>query len=173
MLPLLLALQAAVPSQAPLPQRIANPGFERGLRHWTARGHRGFRAGAMRIVDYSSDRPAEGRGWLRAGWAARSGAPFDAAYHVTTLVDARRYRGRRVRLTAMTRAPEFAHRTSALIIEAGGRAAELRIAASTTWQPHSVILDVPRDARVVELGFRLEDSAGELEADDVRLAILR
>lgn len=167
MLALLLLLLAAAPA------RIANPGFEDGLNAWSTDGHRGFRASPMRIVAYSSDRPAEGRGWLRAGWAARSGAPPGANYRIATVVDARRYRGRRVRLSAMTRAPDFAHGSNVLTIGAGTRTAEARIAASAAWRRHSVTLDIPRLARTIELGFRVESTSGELEADAVRLQILR
>lgn len=172
----LLLIAALVPALGQAerpPARIANPGFEQGLRHWTALGHRGFRAAPMRVVAYSSDRPAAGRGWLKAEWAARSGAPPDAAFRITTLIDARRYRGRRVRLSAMTRVPDYAGGSSALTIRASGRAAESRIRASTTWRPHTVVFDVPADARVIELGFRLEHMSGELEADAVRLERLR
>jgi hypothetical protein len=172
----LLLIAAIVPplgQSERLPPRIANPGFEQGLRHWTTRGHRGFRAAPMAIVGYSSDRPAEGRGWLKAGWAARSGAPPDAVYHITTLVDARAYRGRRARLSAMTRVPDYAANSGALTIRAAGGAAESRIRASANWRRHAVIFDVPADARVIELGFRLERMSGELEADAVRLERLR
>lgn len=167
----LLLIAAIVPplGQAErLPPRIANPGFEQGLRHWTTRGHRGFRAAPMAIVGYNSDRPAEGLGWLKAEWAARSGAPPDAVYRITTFIDARAYRGRRVRLSAMTRVPDYASSSSALTIRAGARAAESRIRASASWRTHAVIFDVPADARVIELGFRLEHMS-ELEADAVRL----
>lgn len=168
----LLLLVAMAPSDPP-PARIANPGFERGLSGWTAEGHRGFRASPMRIVNYSSDRPAEGRGWLRAGWAARSGAPPGANYRITTFVDAHRYRGRRVRFSAMTRAPDFAHGSNVLTISAGTRTAEARIAASAAWRRHSVTLDIPLGARTIALGFRVERTSAELEADAVRLQVLR
>lgn len=172
----LLLIGAIVPTLGQAdrpPPQIANPGFEQGLRHWTTRGHRGFRAAPMAIVNYSSDRPAEGRGWLKAEWAARSGAPPDAVYRITTMVDARAFRGRRVRLSAMTRVPDYASSSGALTIGAGGGAAESRIGASVSWRRHAVIFDVPSDARVIELGFRLEHMSGELEADAVRLERLR
>lgn len=169
MLVLLLLLLAA----EPFPARIANPGFERGLDGWTTGGHSGFRASAMRIVAWSSDRPAGGRGWLQAGWAARSGAPPGAEFRITTTIDARRYRGWRVRFSAMTRAPDFADRMNSLTVGAGGRTAAMPIAASEAWTPHSVVLEVPRDAGTIELGFRLRRGSGELDADEVRLELVR
>ncbi len=177
---LLLLLALAVPptlaAGSRLPARIVNPGFEQGLRGWTAAGHRGFRAGGMRALGYSADRAAEGRGWMTAGWAARSRAPEDAAYRIATLVDARRYRGRRMRLSAMTRAPAFADgssRLTARTFAAGGTAeAETGIHASETWRRHDLVFSVPRDARAIELGFHIERTSGQLDADAVRFEIL-
>lgn len=166
----LLVLSAALAPPAP-PHRIANPSFEQGLLGWRRSGHRGFRAGPDR--SYGSDRAAHGRQWLTAGWAARSRAPAGAEFRVGTRIDARRYRGRRIRVSAMTRAPAFAQGFSHLFAEAAGARAEAGIAASEAWRRHSVVLFVPRGARTIEIGCRLERSQSQLDADNVRLEILR
>lgn len=164
------AIQAA-PQR--LPVRIPNPGFERELEGWQVTADRGFHAGGMRISDYSSDRPAAGRGWLSAGWRARSRAPDDATIRITTAIDARRYRGRRVRLSAMTRLPDFAAGANRLFLRAAGVEAVTRLRASAQWGQQSVELAVPLAARTIELGFIVEGTGGELEADAVRLEIVR
>jgi len=159
---LLLALAADA-----LPARIPNPGFERGMEGWSGFGHRGF--GAYVAHDYRTPRSH----WLNAGWAARNASPPEAEYRIATRIDARNYRGRRVRVSAATRAPEFAHRSASLFADAGAARAETRIDASETWRRHGLDLAVPRDARVIEIGFRIEGTSGQLEADDVRLEIVR
>jgi hypothetical protein len=168
---LTLLLQAVLAATAPLPDAIANPSFEQGMIGWTSGGHRGFRAGEDR--SYGTDRAAHGSYWLTAGWAARSRAPDDAAFHITTLIDARRYRGRRIRVSAMTRAPDFAHGSSRLFAAAGSARAEAGIAASAAWRRHAAVLAVPRRARTIEIGFRLERTSGQFDADDVRIEVLR
>lgn len=160
---LLLALAAA----ETLPARIPNPDFDQDMRGWSGFGHGGF--SAYVVHDYGSPRSY----WLKAGWAARSASPPDAEYRVATRIDARRYRGRRIRVSAATRAPEFAHRVSSLFARAGAAQAETRIDSSETWRRHSVDLAVPSDAGTIEIGFRVEGTSGELNADRIRLEIVR
>jgi hypothetical protein len=153
--------------------RLTNAGFERGLSGWRAEGHRGIRAEPERHAAWSSDRAAEGRGWLNVGWRGRSGAPPGAEKRITFLLDARPYRGRRLRLSAMTRAPDFAAGSSSLIARIDGTETGATIGASPNWQRHHLDFRVPRDARRLEIGFVVAGTGGELDADAVRLQRLR
>jgi len=173
MLALLLILIAAQAQGAPLPERLANGGFERSLEGWSIAGHHGLRADVAPNVRWSSDRGPQGRHILNVGWRARSGAPPGAEMRVTTRISARLHRGRRLRISALTRAPDFAHHTSRLIANAGAEASVASIGASATWRRHDLVLLVPRDATFIEIGFVTRGTAGELDADDVRLEVLR
>lgn len=119
---------------------------------------------------------AEGRYWLEVNWQAR-GATFEpAVYRMTTRLDARRYRGRRIRLSAATKAPPFASGVARLFVEAGAgesRRAETTVLASEEWTRHAVELAVPRDARFIDLGFVTDGTRTSFSADDVRLRIVR
>lgn len=171
----LLALQAALER---LPRTIPNSSFERGILGWrTDTNESGYRAGAHREVNYSSDRAAEGRGWLGIHWASRRGTPPGAYYRLTTRVDAHRYRGRTVAFSAAVRLPEHAHRAAALTVRvreseaASGQ--EHRLDAGTAWRREELVFRVSRDAEWIEIGFLVDRRGGDLEADAVRLAVRR
>jgi hypothetical protein len=175
---LLPFLALAVPFLAPgeqAPANLANASFERGLDGWRVAGHRGFRT----AVADSPSRPgaARGRRWLTSGWAARSAAPPGAETRITTLVDARPWRGRRLRLTAMTRVPEFADRAVQLRVRTTGpsgmRTTATNLLASPNWRRHVVDFVVPFEAGLIEIGFILPGTAAQLEADDLRIEDLR
>lgn len=171
-------LIAALAAAPPLPDRIVNPGFEDGLRGWTIVPFRGLRADVARNPGYGSDRAAEGRYWLTGGWVARSGAPPGASMRVTTRLNARRYRGRTIRISAMSRAPDFASGASQLFVRGHGPAgagpeAATPITASEAWRRQSVDLFVPRDAGSIELGFIINGTRGQLDADAVRIDVVR
>ncbi len=152
----------------PFPAAIPNPGFERGLEGWMAAGHRGFRAG----ID--SDYPANGRHWLAMGWAARNRTPDDAGFQVATTIDARRYRGRGIRISAATRVRNGRGSGAVILFaEAADTAAEAVLVQSDDWSRQTVVFHVPRNARTITLGFRIENAGGGIEADDVRLEIMR
>jgi hypothetical protein len=159
---LLLQLAATPPATIP------NPGFERDLQGWAPVGYRGFRAGI------GSDYPANARHWLHMGWAARSRTPDDADFQVSTTIDARRYRGRRIRISAETKV-RSGRDSGANILFAGAGTAHARMVLpeSDLWQRQSVTLAVPRSAGTITLGFRIENAGGGIEADNVRLEILR
>lgn len=154
----LLAALHATPAQRP------NLAFDDGLAGWLGSGDRGFRMAAE-----------QGRGgqWLTAGWAARSAAPPGARYSVATRLAAGRYRGRRIRISAATRVPEFAQGAVSLFAVAGISEALTPLGASQTWRRHSFILFVPSRADEIELGFILEGTPGQFDADDVRVEIVR
>lgn len=107
------------------------------------------------------------------GWRARSAAPREAYGRLFQQIDARRYRGRTIRVSARTKAPDFAHRNGSLTVTAGGATARIAIDASETWWQHAAVLRVPRDAASIEIAFRVESTGGELKVDDVRLEVLR
>ena len=152
----------------PLPASILNPGFERGLEGWTAAGHRGFRA------TVGSNYPAAGRHWLHLGWAARNRSPDDAAFQVSTMIDARRYRGRRIRLSAEISVGRSRDSGSAILFaETEGAGAHAILAQNDDWRRQDVVLDVPRRARTIALGFRIANAGPSIDADNVRLEILR
>lgn len=153
---------------APLPAAIPNPGFERDLQGWVVSGDRGFRAGV------GSNYPAAGRHWLHMGWAARNRTPDDAGYQVSTVIDARRYRGRRVRISADTRISDSRPGGAALLFAAAGAEQARTVLAHSggEWRRHSLILAVPRNAATIILGFRIENAGPWIDADDVRLEIL-
>ena len=175
---LLLAL-AAIPGLAAgerLPRELVNPSFEQDLRGWQVSGHRGLGAGVMTNAGLRWPQAAQGEAWLETGWRARSAAPRGAQKTIVTLVDARRYRGRRLRFSALTRAPSFASGASALRARTygpgGTTEASAYIGASGGWRLHSVDFAVPRDARAVEIGFVVQGTRSQLDADAVRLEIL-
>ena len=163
---ILLALAAAA-------AQLVNPGFEQGLRGWQAQGHRGIGVGVQDNRGYTVRQSAQGEHYLGIGWRRRSAAPPDAAMRVFTRVDARRYRGRLVRVSAQTKAPEFAHLNTRLTVGAGGAEAGIAIAASGGWRRHSVLLRVPRRAREIEIAFVTGGTRSQLAADDVRLELVR
>ena len=146
------------------PAIITNPGFERGLEDWGTVGHRGYRAGVDASV---STRPR--RHWLSAGWAARYRPPDNAEYRVFTFVDATRYRGRLVRLSATI----LAHGEGvSLDAVTEGRSVRHALRPSEDWGRQTMMLRVPRDADTIQIGFHLR-GGGSLDADDVRLEVLR
>lgn len=162
---ILLALAAAA--------QLVNPGFEQGLTGWQAVGHPGIGVGVSSNRGYTIRQSAEGEQYLHIGWRRRSAAPREAAMRVSTRIDARRYRGRLIRVSAQTKAPDFAHRNSRLTASAGGAEAGTPIEASARWRRHHILLRVPRHAREIEIAFVTGGTRSQLAADDVRLEILR
>jgi hypothetical protein len=156
-----------------LAAQLANPGFEQGLRGWQAIGHPGIGVGVADNRGYTIRQSAEGEHYLHIGWRRRSGAPRDAMMRVSTRIDARRYRGRLVRVSAQTRAPDFAHRNARLTASAGSAEAGVAIEASERWRRHSVLLRIPRRAAEIEIAFVTGGTGSQLAADDVRLEVLR
>lgn len=156
-----------------LAAQLANPGFEQGLRGWQALGHPGIGVGVSGNRGYTIRQSAEGEHYLHIGWRRRSAAPRDAMMRVFTRVDARRYRGRLIRISAQTNAPDFAHRNSRLTASAGGAEAGTPIEASARWRRHSVLLRIPRHAREIEIAFVTGGTRSQLAADDIRLEVLR
>jgi len=179
LVPLVIAL-AAIPvlATAQRPSRsLVNPSFEQGMNGWLVLGHPGLGAGILTNAGLRRPQAGQGEAWLNAGWRARNAAPGDAQKTITTLLDARRYRDRRLRFSAMTKAPPFAGGASALRARtfgpAGTTEAMALIGSSGGWRVHSVDFTVPSDARAVEIGFVVRGTRGELDADAVRLEILR
>lgn len=153
--------------------QIANPGFERGLEGWESEGHRGIGVEVAGNRGYTVRQAARGEHYLVMGWRARNAAPPNAERRVFTRLDARRYRGRTVRVSAQTKAPNFADGNGSLIVSAAGANARAGIAATENWRRHQVTLRVPRGARWLEIAFLVEGTASELAVDDVRLDVLR
>ncbi|HYI47519.1 MAG TPA: hypothetical protein VEX35_03550 [Allosphingosinicella sp.] len=158
---------------APAFAQLVNPGFEEGLRGWQAVGHPGIGVGVQNNRGYTIRQSAEGEHYLSIGWRRRSAAPRDAAMRVSTRFDARRYRGRLIRVSALTKAPDFAHRNARLIVSAGGAEAGTPIEASERWRRHSVLLRIPRRAREIEIAFVTRGTGSQLAADDVRVELVR
>jgi hypothetical protein len=156
-----------------LAAQLANPGFEQGLHGWQTEGHRGMRAAIGSNRFSIVPQAARGDHYLNMGWRARSAAPRDAALRVFQRIDARRYRGRMIRVSAQTRAPAFAHGFGSLTVIAGGSRARTAIAASEGWRRHAVTLRIPPEARRIEIAFQVEATQAELDADDLRIELLR
>jgi len=156
-----------------LAAQLANPGFERELEGWQVDGHRGMRAAIGSNRGYVVPQAARGERFLNMGWRARNAAPGDARLRVFQRIDARRYRGRTIRVSAQTRAPDFADRFGTLIVSAAGAEARATVTASGDWQRHAVVLRVPQRARQIEIAFQVEATQAELDADDVRIELLR
>ena len=156
-----------------LAAQLVNPGFERGLEGWQVEHHRGMRIYPADNRHYVVRQSAEGEGYVTMGWRARSSAPPEAESRLVQRIDARRYRGRTIRVSAQTKAPGFAHRNGSLTVGAGGVRTRTTIVASEAWRRHGVTLRVPRNARTIEIAFRVEGTSAELSVDDVRLIILR
>jgi hypothetical protein len=153
--------------------QLANPGFEQGLQGWQAVGHPGIGVGIQGNRGYTIRQSAEGEHYLGIGWRRRSAAPRDAMMRVSTRIDARRYRGRLIRISAQTQAPDFAHRNSRLTVSAAGVEAGTPIVASEGWRRHSVLLRIPRRATEIEIAFVTGGTRSQLAADDVRLELVR
>ena len=100
--------------------QLINPGFERGLEGWQVSGHPRIGVGIEGNRGYIVRRAAEGEHYLNMGWRARNAAPRDARKRVSALVDARPYHGRTIRVSARTRAPDFAHGNGSLTVTAAG-----------------------------------------------------
>lgn len=162
---MILALALAV--------QLVNPGFERGLEGWRVESHRGIRAYPADNRSFIVRQSAEGEAYVTIGWRARNAAPPGAEGRIFQEIDARRYRGRAIRVSAQTKAPGFAHRNGSLTVRAGGASARATIAASGDWRRHGVRLRVPRDARTIAVVFQVEGTSAELSLDDVRLTVLR
>ncbi len=156
-----------------LAAQLANPGFERGLEGWQADHHPGMEIEVGSNRGYTIRRSAEGEHYLVMGWRARNAAPRDAESRVSQRIDARRYRGRTIRVSVQTRAPGFAHGSGVLTVRSASASARTGIAASMGWRRHSVTLRVPRSAGQIEIALLTEGTAAELSADDVRLTVLR
>ena len=156
-----------------LAAQLANPGFELGLDGWRVESHRGMRTYVAGNRGYVTRQAAQGEQFITMGWRARSRAPDDAQSGLFQRIDARRYRGRTIRVSAQTRAPRFAQGYGSLTVSAAAAEVRTGIAASETWRRHAVTLRVPRAARWLEISFRVERTQAELAVDDVRLVVLR
>ena len=153
--------------------QLANPGFERGLDGWQSDGHRGMRTYVADNRLSLVRRSAEGEHYVTMGWRARNAAPPGAGSRLFQRIDARRYRGRTIRVTAQTRAPDFARGFGSLSVRAGGAGANAALTPGNAWRRHAVTLRVPPGAPWVEVSFRVERTQAELDVDDVRLDVLR
>jgi hypothetical protein len=151
---------------APLPAAIPNPGFEQGLVGWTGDGHRGYLA-------HSTYPRGGGPRRLSMAWAARSMPPAGARFRVSTRIDARPYRGRRIRVSASVRAYGRPGGAASIFARAGATEAAMPIPRDVEWRREGVDLAVPRDAREIVLGFHIERPGMRIEADDVLLEVLR
>ena len=156
-----------------LAAQLVNPGFERGLDGWQTERHRGMGIGIGSNRGFTIRQSAEGERFVTMGWRARNRAPDDATARIFQQIDARRYRGRTIRVSVRTRAPGFAHGNGSLIITAAGARARGAIASSTTWRRHSLTFRVPRQARMIEIALQSGGTSAELAVDDVRLEVLR
>lgn len=156
-----------------LTAQLANPGFERGLESWQTERHRGMGIAVADNRLYTIRQSAEGERYVTMGWRARNAATRDARCRIFQRIDARRYRGRTIRVAVQTRAPDFAEGFGSLIVRAAEAEARTGIAASPEWRRHAVTLRVPRDARTIEIALQAEATQAELSVDDVRLEVLR
>lgn len=156
-----------------LAAQLVNPGFERGLDGWRTERHRGMGIEVAGNPGYTVRQSAEGEQFVIMGWRARNAATREARARISQQIDARRYWGRTIRVSARTKAPDFAHGNGSLTVTAGGASTRTGIHASRTWWRHDAVLRVPRDARTLEIAFQTGGTSAELAVDDVRLEILR
>ena len=171
----MIVLALALAAEAPLPPGPVNLSFERGMAGWQVESHRGMEARIAGNRGWLRPQAAHGAAWLNAGWRARSAAPRGAESRVFTRFSAEGWRGRRIVVTAMTRAPDFADGISRLVVRGLGRTpneVSVAIGSSEGWRRHRVELPVPRDARAIEIGFVVAGTRGELDADDIRIEAL-
>lgn len=156
-----------------LAAQLVNPGFERELAGWQTERHRGMGIEVGGNPGYMVRQSFEGEYYVVIGWRARSAAPREAYGRIFQRIDARRYRGRTIRVSARTKAPDFAHRNGSLSVTAGDAIARTPINASPAWWRHDAVLRVPRDAASIEIAFRTDGTSAELSVDDVRLTVVR
>lgn len=94
--------------------------------------------------------------------------------------DAKRYRGKRVQLSGFVKTQDVADGWAGLwmrVDDANGRTAEFdnmynrRIAGSTEWTRHSIVLDVPEGAHAIAFGVLLI-SQGEVRVDGLSFEVV-
>lgn len=162
----LLAALAAGTLQAEPPPALINPGFGSGLEGWTVTAAPGFAV---------LERTRRDAHWVSIGWDDASPAPPGVEARLSTIIDARPYRARRLRLTTLTRAPEPADRVSRLYVRISGPSGDmthaLPIMSSDGWRRHSLQFVVPFEARTIEIGFIVPGRFGQLEADGIGLDV--
>jgi hypothetical protein len=160
-----------------LPTRLVNPGFEAGIprndlydsmpmRGWTRRPARGYRAHVAGNPDVGGVRSYAGRQHLFMGYFARNGPDRGSWIGVSQTIDARRWRGRRVRVSVAAYPAHFAAHRAWLTVRAGRANASRRFDEAEQWRRYAVELDVPLEVRTltVEIGTN-----GDVHVDDVRM----
>ena len=179
--PIALLLLATAAAQPPLPRNLVNPGFEapgpddslygaQALPGWSVHRARGYRAHVQTPVAWSSLRAPEGRAWLSMGYFARSGPDRGSWIGVSQSIDARRWRGRRVRVSVAAKPAHFAAHRAWLNVSAGDAQARRGFDQVERWERYSVELDVPAGAAqlTIEIG-----ADGDVEIDDIRIEAAR
>lgn len=168
-----MLLAAAEPG---FPARLVNPGFEAGpaqddlysgpLPGWTRLPARGYRAMVHRNSEFDTVRSYAGRQHLFMGYFARNAPQRGSWIGVSQTIDARRWRGRRVRVSVAAYPAHFAADRAWLTVRAGRTDAMRRFDRVEQWSRYAVELDVSRDAPTitVELGTN-----GDVYVDDVRI----
>ncbi len=127
-------------------------------------------APAQTPVAWSSLRAPEGRAWLSMGYFARSGPDRGSWIGVSQSIDARRWRGRRVRVSVAAKPAHFAAHRAWLNVSAGDAQARRGFDQVERWERYSVELDVPAGAAqlTIEIG-----ADGDVEIDDIRIEAAR
>lgn len=135
---------------------------------WQAIGTGTYRVGAD-----VARRPG-GTGWHSATLTATAELPLETGM-VLQSIRADEYRGRRIRLTGYVRtdavagsAGLFARVDGREVTQASDYMLNRGLSGTQAWRRQSIVLDVPRDAVGITLGFHLT-GPGRIWVDDMRL----
>jgi hypothetical protein len=163
--------------QPALPQTLVNPGFEGSASDdrefgshvppgWSMRRARGYR---VRVASPSEIRPPRRHGsgnWVFMGYFARNGPDRGSWTGITQTIDARRWRGRRVRVSIAANPAHFAANRAWLEVEAGSVRGRRGFDQVEQWQRYAVDITVPRDAATLTVTI---GTNGDVSVDDVRI----
>ncbi|HEY0116325.1 MAG TPA: hypothetical protein VGB54_11430 [Allosphingosinicella sp.] len=166
-------------AQPALPRALVNPGFEAGapdtahqapLHGWSLHPARGYRAVVMANTDYGAMRAPAGRQRLFLGYFARNGPDRGSWVGVSQTVDARRWRGRRIRVSVAANPAHFAAHRAWLTVQSGSIIARQGFDQVEQWRRYAVELEIPRDATSLTIGI---GTNGDVNVDDVRIEAVR
>lgn len=163
---MILSALLLLSGQSPLPDSIPNGGFEADAERatgWRFALGRGYRGGVDQGTAF------EGRQSAFIGYFARNGADRGGVQPaVYTRIDARRYRGKTIRISGAVRLPAAGSGRLVLSADAPRQQALSAAFSGDQWQRVAVDLTVPARARTIDIRFEVT-RGNDLNVDDVRI----
>lgn len=168
-------------AQPGLPDALVNPDFEAHVPEtsyygsrtppgWSVREARGYRVhveprGGPHVVG-----PTRSGHVATLGYFARNAPDRGSSIGISQTIDARRWRGRRIRVSVEAKPAHFAANRAWLTVEAGSARGRRGFEVASQWRRYAVELDVPRDAPTISVTIATN---GDVEIDDVRIERVR